>query len=310
MTTTTEKPEQTKRRRSLVENRVSFAGPHCEFSIYDTYYAASNVDLKADQLLYCGMVSGRKIMHSVDKPDGEVFLPHESFVMAPQQLVSIDFPDASNNNPTTCLTVEISKEKVATVADQLNQVSPLLKALGQWEYRPNTLHVMHTTATEHLLNRMVSVFTDDDPDRDVMVDLGISELVIRLLRHQTRDFLLNYGRSQPDANGLTAILAHIENNLASPLDIEQLSKIACMSRSRLYEEFKKHMGCSPGEFQQQLRLKAAADLLSRGIAVTTVSYDLGFTNPSHFSRRFSHFFGCSPKEYARGVKLGAGSISG
>ncbi len=309
MTSISKNIDQTQRRRSLVENRVSFAGPHCELSIYDTYYAASNIALKADQLLYCGMVNGRKIMHSTENPEGEIFVPHESFVMAPQQIVDIDFPDATSSNPTTCLTVEISKEKVSMVADKLNQTSPLSRALGEWEYRPNTLHVQHTTATEHLLSRMVSVFTDDDPDRDVMVDLGISELVIRLLRHQTRDFLLEYGRSQPDANGLTAVLAHIENNLASPLNIEQLCKLACMSRSRLYDEFKKHMGCSPGEFQQQLRLKTAAELLSKGRPVTTVSYDLGFTNPSHFSRRFSQFFGQSPKDYARGGKLGEGRVS-
>ncbi|WP_456448710.1 AraC family transcriptional regulator N-terminal domain-containing protein, partial [Thiolapillus sp.] len=99
--------------RKLIENKVSFAGDSSEVSIYDTYEAASRVRLDADELLFCGMITGRKIMHHPDDgPDapGTVFLPHESFVVAPGEAVEIDFPDACLEAPTTCLTVEISRE--------------------------------------------------------------------------------------------------------------------------------------------------------------------------------------------------------
>ena len=44
--------------KTLVENRVSFAGPHSELSIYDTYLPAENVLLHSSGLLYCGMIQG------------------------------------------------------------------------------------------------------------------------------------------------------------------------------------------------------------------------------------------------------------
>jgi hypothetical protein len=52
--------------KTLVENRVSFAGPHSELSIYDTYLPAENVLLHSSGLLYCGMIQGRKLLHGAD----------------------------------------------------------------------------------------------------------------------------------------------------------------------------------------------------------------------------------------------------
>jgi AraC-like DNA-binding protein len=283
--------------QKLVENRISFAGPESELSIYDTYYAASRVGLDADQLLYCGMVKGRKIMHDKNDSADRVFLPHESFVMAPGEYVEIDFPDATIANPTTCLTVEISKEKVEKLSERMMDIYPLETGPEGWHYSSQILHTHHTSETQHLLMRLVSFFTENHPDRDVMVDFGVSELIIRMLRHQEREFLLNYCRNTPDSSGLSSALNHIEKNLSEPLDIEQLTKLACMSRSRLYTEFKSQLGCSPSELQQQLRLKQAAKRLEKGEQITAVCYDLGFSNPSHFSRRFRDFFGHSPRAY-------------
>lgn len=287
--------------QKLVENRVSFAGPESELSIYDTYNAASRVGLDADQLLYCGMVTGRKIMHDTQHETEQLFLPHESFVMAPGEYVEIDFPDATLTCPTTCLTVEISKEKVEEISTRLSDLYPLESGPESWQYDTQHLHTHHTTATQHLLSRLVSFFTENHPDRDMMVELGITELVVRLLRNNERDFLLNYCRKTPDASGMSAVLSHIESNLSTPMDIDQLSRIACMSRSRLYAEFKKQLSCSPSELQQQLRLKAAAKRLEKGEIITKVCYELGFSNPSHFSRRFRLFFGRSPREYQTNI---------
>ena len=86
------KPRQTP--KTLVENRISFAGPNAELSLYDTYLPAQHVDLAAGELLYCGMISGRKILHGRNNYHAE-FFPQESFVMAPGEQIQIDFPDAS-----------------------------------------------------------------------------------------------------------------------------------------------------------------------------------------------------------------------
>lgn len=285
------------KRQLLVENKLSFAGPESELSIYDTYRAASDVGLDADQLMYCGMIHGKKVMHGFEKAQGQVFLPHESFVIPPGGHVDIDFPEACEERPTTCLTIEISRQRVEQLSERMRDLTRLGDLDHDWAYEPKIIHTHHTSETQALLEKLVALFTQNHPDKELMVDLGVSELVIRLLREQGRKMLLNYCRWAPDASGITAAVNFIEQSLASHLDVDQLCRQACMSRSKLYAEFKKQLGCSPGEYQQQLRLKAAAKALSAGKTVTQTCYDLGFNDLSHFSRRFSRVFNCSPSQF-------------
>jgi AraC-like DNA-binding protein len=266
-------------------------------SIYDTYREASRVGLAADQLLYCGMVAGVKVMHGLAHDDGELFIPHESYVMPPGDYVEIDFPEAREEAPTTCLTIEISKDRIDYISERMRDVTQLGAVEHDWDYQPQIIHTHHTQETQLLLEKMVSLYTKNDPDKQLLLDLSLNELVIRLLREQGRDILLSYVQKDPESSGVHAVLNHLQQDLMSPLDIDELCRYSCMSRSRLYVEFKKQVGCTPGEFQQQLRLKAAAESISHGNTITEACYSHGFSDLSHFSRRFTRFFGCSPTQY-------------
>ena len=111
--------------KTLVENRVSFAGPDSELSIYDTYLPAENVLLHSSGLLYCGMIQGRKLLHGADASTNSIdsmeFIPNQSFVMAADTTVAIDFPEARIDHPTRCLTVEIDSERVTKISERLDQ---------------------------------------------------------------------------------------------------------------------------------------------------------------------------------------------
>lgn len=281
----------------LVENKVSFAAQNSELSIYDTYQKASKVALSSDQLMFCGMVTGKKIMH-VDNDDlHSPFLPHESFVIAPNEQVEIDFPEARIDTPTTCLAIEIAPEKINQMALQLEQESPKQKDFGHWQYQHKALHTHHNSATQLLLNRIVSIYTENHPDRNLLIDLAVSELSVRLLRQQTRDFIVAHCEQDPEANAINRVVNHILANLTHALDVEQLCKLACMGRTKFFTEFKQNLGCTPIVFQQQERLKYAAELLSSGKQVTATSFEVGFLNVSHFSRAFKAYFGQTPSQF-------------
>lgn len=284
---------------TLIENRVCFAGPHAELSIYDTYEQAQKISLKASSLLYCGMVTGAKIMHTNTRKNIS-FLPHESFILSPEEEVFIDFPEAQLTLPTTCLTIEISKERVAQICDRMNDIMASSPIPTHTPINPNQpLHTLHTQATQQVLDRLTSDFVQNDPDRDLLVDFGISELVTRILRHHGRDALLYFTQKNPDANGLTCVLHWIEQNIALPLDIVELSKKACMSRSRFYDAFKRQLNCTPAEYQHQRRMSRAYQRLQERVSVTEVSFELGYQSLSHFSRRFHQHFGVTPREIAQ-----------
>lgn len=290
---------QTKRNkpRVLVENKISFASSDTELSIYDTFEQATRIKLESDRLMFCGMVSGKKIMHAENNQFETAFLPHESFVMAPNQEVEIDFPLAKLCSPTTCLAIEISKERITQIVNHLNHSMPLEKAFGDWHYQHELIHTHHNSQTQALLNRIVQLYTENHQDRSIMIDLAISELTTRLLRHQTRDFILHYSEAEPDKNSLNAVVSYINQHIVEPIDIDQLCRIACMSRTKFFEQFKSHLGCSPSVYQLQIRLTKAAQLIKAGKQITHTCFELGFSNASHFSRAFKSFYGLSPKQY-------------
>lgn len=289
--------KQRKNPKVLVENKISFAGPETQLSIYDTFEQANRVRLKSDQLLFCGMVSGKKVMHDDTASYESEFLPHESFVMAPNHGVEIDFPDAKIDQPTTCLAIEISLERIKNIVDRIEQSTPLEPTYGHWQYHQHLVHTRHNEQTQALLNRIVQIYTENHQDRTYMIDLAISELTVRLLRHQTRDFIISHSEQSPDCNGLNAALYFINQNLAASIDIEQLCKISCMSRTKFFQQFRAHLGCTPAAYQQQARLNKAANMIKQGYQITQVCFELGFTNASHFSRCFKQYFSLSPSAF-------------
>lgn len=278
----------------LIENKVSFAGEHAELSIYDTYQDAQKVALHSSELLFCGMISGKKIMHVADSQYHSAFLPNQSFVLAPRQKVLIDFPDASLNKPTTCLAIEISTDKILKVVDALNFQQEISHA-DFFQYVPKLVHSQHNMQTQQLLQRMISLFSENEQHRDYLIELSLNELITRLLQQQSRDIMLASCQQQTTVTPLGNVLIYIEQHLSDTIEINTLCKIACMSRSKFYQQFKLAFGVTPAVWQQQLRLQKAYRLLLSGERISQVCYQLGFNDPSHFSRVFKHAFGSAPK---------------
>jgi len=281
----------------LVENKISFDGPQSQLSIYDTFEKATKVELRSDQPLFCAMISGKKVMHSSDDNYHSDFMPHESFVMAPNQTVEIDFPVAQLSQPTRCLAIEISTDRIQQIADQLNHHQQRNKEFGHWHYQPQIVHTHHNAQTQALLQRMTHIFSENHQDRSYMIDLAVNELTTRLLRQQSRELMMSFCIENSDHSGMAAVISFIETNLAQHLEIDYLCKLACMSRTKFFSEFKQHLGCTPLVFQQQQRLRKAHSLIGEGRQITQVCFELGFISCSHFSRLFKQFYGISPKAF-------------
>ncbi|WP_348761467.1 helix-turn-helix domain-containing protein [uncultured Salinisphaera sp.] len=293
----------------LVENRVSIAGRNAQLSIYDTYEPASRVPLSSEHLLYCGMITGRKVMHSKSIDDCE-FLPYESFVIAPGAPVYIDFPDARPDRPTTCLAIEIARDQISRVTERLHDEPSNAGPDTLAEARQPTpgcampmLHVAHSAQTQALLERVLALFQDDDPDRDTLIDLALEELIVRMMRTRTRELLLGEHRPEGERrhHGLSSVVDWIAENLASPLDGDRLARMACMSRAQLYRQFRREFGSTPCQYQQTLRMEwACRQLRHSALSITQICHDLGFRSSSHFCRSFKAFVGMTPSDYRGG----------
>jgi AraC-like DNA-binding protein len=71
-----------------------------------------------------------------------------------------------------------------------------------------------------------------------------------------------------------------------------------MSRVQLYRKLYALAGQPPSDFIRTMRLRRAAELLLQKAGnVSEVAYQVGFKEPSYFSRCFSQAYGCPPSEY-------------
>lgn len=95
--------------------------------------------------------------------------------------------------------------------------------------------------------------------------------------------------------------AVLDENLTDPdLNIEDFSKHVGMSRMQLHRKLKAITGLTATEFIRTQRLRLAASLLEKSdVNVSEICYQVGFNNPSYFSKCFKDEFGCLPSEYAQ-----------
>ena len=81
-------------------------------------------------------------------------------------------------------------------------------------------------------------------------------------------------------------------------NVSSLQEKMSMSREHIFRKLKALTGESPSSLIRVMRLKAAASLLENGEeSITSISMQVGFSNPSYFSQCFKAYFGQSPSEY-------------
>ena len=90
----------------------------------------------------------------------------------------------------------------------------------------------------------------------------------------------------------------IENNITDPdFDSARLCREMGMSRSQIYRKLKALTDRSTSFFIRSVRLQKAREMLrDNDLTVSQVAYDVGFKDPSYFSRTFIEEFGVSPSE--------------
>ncbi|TCM67080.1 AraC-like DNA-binding protein [Acinetobacter calcoaceticus] len=84
--------------------------------------------------------------------------------------------------------------------------------------------------------------------------------------------------------------------------VEDLQRIAGVSKSKLYEEFQQYCGTSPMSFLRKYRLQQINKVLSNNtqkISISKLAFDWGFNHLSRFSQEYREEFGEKPSETKR-----------
>ncbi len=89
-----------------------------------------------------------------------------------------------------------------------------------------------------------------------------------------------------------------------PIDLQEISQIACLSPNHLLRNYSQLFGKTPHQHVGELRISKAKQLLVySSSSVTNIAFEIGFDNPSSFSKMFKQYTGISPVQYRKKVIL-------
>lgn len=111
-------------------------------------------------------------------------------------------------------------------------------------------------------------------------------------------------RTHYDDSEIIESINQMNQHLDTPLSISEMAQMCHMSESSYAHRFKAHTGDSPAHYHERLRLQYAQRLLltSHG-SIQEIAFEVGFSNPYHFSTRFSKQFRQSPRAYRQAPRM-------
>lgn len=103
-----------------------------------------------------------------------------------------------------------------------------------------------------------------------------------------------------DNNALTDTVEYIHTHLDSPLCLDELCRVSCMSATKLTCLFKAVKGRTPIEYVRELRLEKACTLLRlTDISLNEIAQSLQYEHQGSFSEAFKTHFGVTPLSYRK-----------
>lgn len=283
--------------RTLVENRRAYTLNSCELNVFETYRQSELVPLQFNDLVITSMLRGKKVMHLFGKP-GFDYLPGETVIVPPSVRMEIDFPMASDNEPTQCTALAIGRKQIADTVNYLNEHYPRKLEDLNWQLTFSKHHFYNNEELAILINKLIAISTSGEVHKDILADLILKELFIRIMQLQNR-YSLDSSETQRTESRMERVVSYIRSHITNPLTVLDLSRKANMSKSNFHRAFREEMGISPLEFITSERIVHAKQLLADGASIKEMCFGAGFNNLSYFVRIFKKHEGITPGTYRK-----------
>lgn len=197
--------------------------------------------------------------------------------MIPANSKNMYFP--KKENPWCYRWIGFSGSNVASLLDQINL---------------NTHHCVIKGSFDTKLNILFEEIYDSFKKGNQFLSMSKS---YALLDYLLENFSSNQILSQSE-QVFQNILYYIDEHYTQNISIQQIAEEHKIDRTYLFKLFQKHKAINPSNYIQQLRLQKACSLLRKSsLNITDISYEVGFSSPSYFSKFFVTNMKVTPLQY-------------
>lgn len=166
---------------------------------------------------------------------------------------------------------------------------------------PRGLQSSRGMATGEVTLPLLNAFTRlidllaEEQDIPILAPVIQREIIYRLLVGDQGARLRQIAAAGSQSQQMARAIDWLKSNFTEPLRVDVLAEQAGMSTSTFHHHFRSMTALSPLQYQKQLRLQEARQLMLRAhLDAATAAFQVGYESPSQFSREYSRQFGAPP----------------
>ncbi|MFO1339909.1 MAG: AraC family transcriptional regulator [Burkholderiaceae bacterium] len=233
--------------------------------------------------------------------------PLHCLVVAVTMLPHAQVTEASPETPYLCLRLNVDPRELAALVLDAGAAAGVAAAPGLAPALSRGLQL--TPSSPALLDAMARLLRllRTPADVPVLAPLAIREVFYRVLTGELGPRLRALAVAESHAQRIGRAIALVKRRYAEPLRVDEVAEAAHMSPSSLHLHFKQMTSMSPLQYQKQLRLHRARQLMmAEGLDAADAAHRVGYESPSQFSREYRRLFGAPPREEIRQALAPAG----
>lgn len=226
----------------------------------------------------------------------EVLLNEEAYQYGVAQylVVSVDLPmsgcavEATPDKPYLGFKLKLDSAQLCEIIAQTNPSIDQKDSVSGW---------FISDADSTLIDCAIRLTKLLETPQDIpfLAPMVIREIYYRLLIGEQGAAIRQIATAGSNMQRIAEVIKQLKADFAKPLRVEELAGQANMSASSFHRHFKQVTSMSPLQYQKQLRLSAARQImLSENVDATSAAYQVGYESPSQFSREYARMFGAPP----------------
>ncbi len=167
------------------------------------------------------------------------------------------------------------------------QLEPMLESAGVRQSRDFRIsdNLIKDSTSGHILT--LTRMTEDQSSDKLAHESTLFQLAERIAQLYGR-YEQNPVNSRPDRL-LKQSREFIHANLTKNLSLDDLSRETGISKYHFLRLFRQQFGITPHQYILNCRINRAKEALENGADIDDVAFDYGFSDLSHFNRRFKPF---------------------
>ncbi len=238
-----------------------------------------------------------------------------NYLLTPGMILIIppNVPHKTTYSPDTTserLTVEFAPEYISDIAEEFGNIWMDRFFYNSPIYLPqdSRSHIEHMFAalTEDKQPTISSTAEDSiwTQQKDIFSDcirkLHFQEIIIELLRHNTRaDYVTEEGIPISDI-AVAEALRYIDANYNEPLTLEGVADMYKLNPSYFSSKFKAVNGIGFKEYHSNVRIiRAEKLLLETDMSITEIAMKCGYETSNYFGDAFRRINNCSPSQFRK-----------